>query len=149
MTSLIMSSCCTLRLKRRSAFSRDSPSCSRTSAKPIHPQTRPVGPSSYCKVLTLSQEVLCTIPQQKRANTEPKLILRREPRFSPKSAPNSLLLCKNLQCPSKNQFHRQLNLPWRIRGIRFHKVIWQFVICRIGCHSGSHGTLHKRAGIHH
>src|SRR5215831_15875722 len=51
----MMSSCCTLRLKRRSAFSRDSPSCSLTSAKRTHPQTRPVGLDSYCKVLTLSQ----------------------------------------------------------------------------------------------
>src|SRR5580698_7305018 len=39
-----MSSCCTLRLNRRRAFSRDSPSCSRTSAKLTHPQTRPDGP---------------------------------------------------------------------------------------------------------
>src|SRR5580698_9778788 len=50
-----MSSCCTLRLKRRSAFSRDSPSCSRISAKQIHPQTRPVGPIIYFKDLTGSQ----------------------------------------------------------------------------------------------
>src|ERR1700728_4773246 len=50
-----MSSCCTLRLKRRSAFSRDSPSCSRISAKQIHPQTRPVGPTIYFKDLTGSQ----------------------------------------------------------------------------------------------
>src|SRR5215472_5347469 len=42
-----MSSCCTLRLKRRRAFSRDSPSCSLTSAKLTHPQTRPAGPNSY------------------------------------------------------------------------------------------------------
>ena len=56
MTSLIMSSCCTLRLKRRRAFSRDSPSCSRTSAKLTHPQTRPDGPNSYYKDLTASQE---------------------------------------------------------------------------------------------
>src|SRR5258706_3676523 len=51
----MMSSCCTLRLKRRRAFSRDSPSCSRISAKPTHPQTRPEGPSSYYKELTGSQ----------------------------------------------------------------------------------------------
>ena len=44
-----MSSCCTLRLKRRRAFSRDSPSCSRISAKQTHPQTRPEGPNSYYK----------------------------------------------------------------------------------------------------
>src|SRR5712691_4130992 len=50
-----MSSCCTLRLKRRRAFSRDSPSCSRISAKQTHPQTRPDGPSSYYKELTGSQ----------------------------------------------------------------------------------------------
>jgi len=49
LTSLIMSSCCTLRLKRRRAFSRDSPSCSRISAKQTHPQTRPEGPNSYYK----------------------------------------------------------------------------------------------------
>ena len=62
MTSLIMSSCCTLRLKRRNAFSRDSPSCSRISAKQKHPQTRPVGPAprllgpdSYYKDLGGSQ----------------------------------------------------------------------------------------------
>src|SRR3979411_646288 len=52
----MMSSCCTLRLNRRNAFSRDSPSCNRTSAKLTHPQTRPVGPDSYYKDLTLSQE---------------------------------------------------------------------------------------------
>src|SRR5579871_476502 len=51
-----MSSCCTFRLKRRSAFSRDSPSCSRTSAKLTHPQTRPVGPDSYYNIFALSQE---------------------------------------------------------------------------------------------
>src|ERR1700736_6665046 len=56
-----MSSCCTLRLNRRNAFSRDSPSCSRTSAKPTHPQTRPVGPDSYFKDLTLSQEGMAEI----------------------------------------------------------------------------------------
>src|SRR5579863_9477966 len=50
-----MSSCCTLRLKRRRAFSRDSPSCSRISAKQTHPQTRPEGPNSYYKDLTGSQ----------------------------------------------------------------------------------------------
>src|SRR5205807_1276476 len=50
-----MSSCCTLRLKRRKAFSRDSPSCSRISAKQTHPQTRPEGPSSYYKILSGSQ----------------------------------------------------------------------------------------------
>jgi hypothetical protein len=50
-----MSSCCTLRLKRRRAFSRDSPSCSRISAKQTHPQTRPEGQSSYYKDLTGSQ----------------------------------------------------------------------------------------------
>src|SRR4029077_15984256 len=33
----MMSSCCTLRLKRRSAFSRDSPSCSLTSANGLTP----------------------------------------------------------------------------------------------------------------
>lgn len=33
MTSLMMSSCWTFRLKRRTAFSRGSPSCNRTSAK--------------------------------------------------------------------------------------------------------------------
>src|SRR5271170_4458708 len=33
----MMSSCCTLRLKRRSAFSRDSPSCNLTSAKETTP----------------------------------------------------------------------------------------------------------------
>jgi hypothetical protein len=55
LTSLIMSSCCTLRLNRRRAFSRDSPSCSRISAKQTHPQTRPVGPNSYYKDLTASQ----------------------------------------------------------------------------------------------
>src|ERR1700735_1885722 len=51
----MISSCCTFRLKRRRAFSRDSPSCSRTSAKLTHPQTRPDGPNSYYKDLTLSQ----------------------------------------------------------------------------------------------
>src|SRR5258708_37387576 len=51
----MMSSCCTWRLKRRKAFSRDSPSCSRISAKQTHPQTRPEGPSSYYKELTGSQ----------------------------------------------------------------------------------------------
>src|SRR5580700_8663661 len=50
-----MSSCCTLRLNRRRAFSRDSPSCSRISAKQTHPQTCPVGPISYYKDLTGSQ----------------------------------------------------------------------------------------------
>ena len=39
MTSLMMSSCCTFRLNRRSAFSSGSPSCTRTSAKEIHLQT--------------------------------------------------------------------------------------------------------------
>src|SRR5258708_7428233 len=34
----MMSSCCTLRLKRRRAFSNDSPSCSRTSANLITSQ---------------------------------------------------------------------------------------------------------------
>ena len=38
MTSLMMSSCCTLRLNRRRAFSNDSPSCSRTSANLITSQ---------------------------------------------------------------------------------------------------------------
>src|SRR6266436_10086377 len=51
----MMSSCCTLRLKRRKAFSRDSPSCSRISAKQTHPQTRPEGRISYYKDLTVSQ----------------------------------------------------------------------------------------------
>src|SRR5215472_11873264 len=37
----MMSSVCTLRLNRRRAFSSDSPSCSRTSAKLTHPQTGP------------------------------------------------------------------------------------------------------------
>src|SRR5260370_12656420 len=41
----MMSSVCTLRLKRRRAFSKDSPSCNRTSAKLKHPQTYPVGQS--------------------------------------------------------------------------------------------------------
>src|SRR5271163_2586420 len=50
-----MSSCCTLRLNRRRAFSRDSPSCSRISAKQTHLQTRPEGPNSYYKDLTGSQ----------------------------------------------------------------------------------------------
>src|SRR5579871_954978 len=35
----MMSSCCTLRLNRRSAFSSGSPSCKRTSAKECHLQT--------------------------------------------------------------------------------------------------------------
>src|SRR5215469_10084009 len=52
-----MSSCCTLRLKRRRAFSNDSPSCSLTSAKLTHPQTRPDGPNSYYRDLTPSQGV--------------------------------------------------------------------------------------------
>src|SRR5260370_42127600 len=51
----MMSACCTLRLKRRRAFSRDSPSCSRISAKQTHAQARPEGPSSYYKALTGSQ----------------------------------------------------------------------------------------------
>src|SRR6202522_1113258 len=51
----MISSCCTLRLKRRRAFSRDSPSCSRISAKQTHPQTRPEGPNSYYKDFTGSQ----------------------------------------------------------------------------------------------
>src|SRR5437660_9228035 len=38
-----MSSCWTLRLNRRKAFSRGSPSCTRTSPKPIHPPTYLVG----------------------------------------------------------------------------------------------------------
>src|SRR5208282_4249549 len=38
----MMSSCCTLRLNRRSAFSRDSPSWTRTSANPIHLPTVPI-----------------------------------------------------------------------------------------------------------
>src|SRR3954469_24456290 len=39
-----MSSCCTLRLNRRSAFSSGSPSCKRTSAKGSHLQTCQKGP---------------------------------------------------------------------------------------------------------
>ncbi len=50
-----MSSCCTLRLKRRKAFSRDSPSCSRISANETHPQTRPDGRIRYYKDLNGSQ----------------------------------------------------------------------------------------------
>ena len=42
--SLMMSSCCTFRLKRRSALSIDSPSCNLTSAKsvatPLPPEIR-------------------------------------------------------------------------------------------------------------
>jgi hypothetical protein len=45
-------------LKRRRAFSRDSPSCSRTSAKLTHPQTRPDGPNSYYKDFIASQAKL-------------------------------------------------------------------------------------------
>src|SRR5512144_2349859 len=40
----MMSSCCTLRLNRRSAFSSGSPSCKRTSAKGSHLQTCQKGP---------------------------------------------------------------------------------------------------------
>src|SRR5258708_39493277 len=50
-----MSACCTLRLKRRRALSRDSPSCRGISAKQTHPQTRPEGPNSYYKDFTRSQ----------------------------------------------------------------------------------------------
>ena len=74
MTSLIMSSCCTLRLKRRRAFSRDSPSCSRISAKPTHPQTRPEGPNSYYKDFTGSQgESGKTFTEQAEADADKTL----------------------------------------------------------------------------
>src|SRR5260370_28722767 len=76
-----MSSCCTLRLNRRNAFSRDSPSCSRTSAKLTHPQTRPVGPDSYYKDFNLSQEGGCNFVRRRRAlgnlSLECGLILRQ------------------------------------------------------------------------
>src|SRR6202021_1582077 len=42
-TSLIMSSVITLRLKHRKAFSRDSPSCNRTSAKIVTPAQNCIG----------------------------------------------------------------------------------------------------------
>src|ERR1700691_4936198 len=75
-----MSSCCTLRLKRRRAFSRDSPSCSRTSAKLTHPQTRPVGPNSYYKDLTVSQgeddEIPCIYALKRFKLGNNKLIMR-------------------------------------------------------------------------
>jgi hypothetical protein len=53
LTSLMMSSCCTLRLKRRRAFSSDSPSCSRTSANlitspPVSNRTHSSLPHEYC-----------------------------------------------------------------------------------------------------
>src|SRR5579864_5142102 len=53
----MMSSCCTLRLKRRRAFSNDSPSCNLTSAKlDTPPNLVPLDHSSYGKVPSPSQE---------------------------------------------------------------------------------------------
>src|SRR5215470_17640575 len=54
----MMSSCCTFRLKRRRAFSSDSPSCNLTSAN----ETTPPDPSNlglvfYCKLPKQSQEL--------------------------------------------------------------------------------------------
>src|SRR5215469_8573915 len=62
----MMSSCCTLRLKRRRAFSSDSPSCSLTSAKLTHPQTRPAGPNSYYRESTPSQAKVAKLLAQQR-----------------------------------------------------------------------------------
>src|SRR5690348_7172027 len=42
-----MSSCCTLRLNRRSAFSSGSPSCKRTSAKGVPPPNLPERPRHH------------------------------------------------------------------------------------------------------
>jgi hypothetical protein len=114
LTSLMMSSCCTLRLKRRSAFSRDSPSCSRTSAKLTHPQTRPVGPNSYYKVLTLSQGEEVEISGQSPGLTlfrrKTGFILRRWPtRSLERSEQHRQLAPLN----SEVELESQLNLPRR------------------------------------
>jgi hypothetical protein len=58
----MMSSCCTLRLKRRKAFSRDSPSCSLTSAnETTPPNLSRLDPDSYCKVHCTKSRVICEI----------------------------------------------------------------------------------------
>jgi hypothetical protein len=73
LTSLIMSSCCTLRLKRRRAFSNDSPSCSRTSAKLI---TSPPEPNAYTQVY------LKCVCAHRRLNANSSLIEVLTPRSS-------------------------------------------------------------------
>ena len=66
----MMSSCCTLRLKRRSAFSRDSPSWSLTSAKlTTPPNSSYLDGDSYCKVLPSSQELCQVFVQGPRGPT--------------------------------------------------------------------------------
>src|SRR5580698_301972 len=98
-----MSSCCTLRLKRRSAFSRDSPSCNLTSAKETTPPNRSkIGLIIYCKVLRASQG-LCTVAAGREA----------------------LKYGQNQPFCSKCHLQRQLNLARRERiggrhGVRWH-----------------------------
>jgi hypothetical protein len=81
-----MSSCCTLRLNRRSAFSRDSPSCSLTSAKKQHPPTRPVWTRIFiARFAEQSQEIsveshLIPEPISHRQKL-PTQLIRRRPAF--------------------------------------------------------------------
>ena len=123
MTSLMMSSCCTLRLKRRRAFSRDSPSCSRISAKQTHPQTSPVGPNSYYKDLAGSQEGEEKIHQAAcfdfralpRANDSPRL-------SSAVRSDSSVATCTGLpdSLPSQEFSSSEvvaMKRPWRRTGI--------------------------------
>ena len=62
MTSLMISSCCTFLLKRRRAFSRDSPSCNLTSATNYTPKLVLFGPVSYCKISTSKSSINLQLP---------------------------------------------------------------------------------------
>ncbi len=132
-----MSSCCTLRLKRRRAFSRDSPSCSRISANQTHPQTRPVGPNSYYKDLTGSQvrRVKNVAEQPKRRPgrrdgrvPHPFAKVRGIPRFAKTAkhgAPFVVLVraAQQVASFSEDQFQAQLDLAGGEGGVGLQEIL--------------------------
>src|ERR1051326_4342844 len=77
-----MSSCCTLRLNRRKAFSRDSPSCILTSANLAYtPQLVQNRLSSYGRGLKCSQDLCSAALRRSEFHAESELHLSRRIRI--------------------------------------------------------------------
>ena len=77
MTSLIMSSVCTLRLNRRKAFSSGSPSCMRTSAKETHLQPCPTGAVFRLQQISKVIKRLAGKPVAKKAGAKVRIAKNR------------------------------------------------------------------------
>src|ERR1035437_8966215 len=103
----MMSSCCTFRLNRRNAFSSGSPSCTRTSAKKIHPQTRQMALLMILELLQLESNFLTYF-------------------FEIEFQTFSILPTLPPDCPNSRQFSRPFGNVLRLQP---HRINWLQRFC--------------------